>query len=128
MKKSSVAVFLVIVALICFALSGVMSYKGYDKLVNYYNSEYTTAYNVNAYVGGDAYNYIINGNYATGFFVLAMGFFLGGTVFLSFGLFIKTYSDKAGLNYDLLKSIESKMSAEIRNNSSLGGADDERNQ
>ena len=28
---------------------------------------------INAYVGGDAYNYIINGNYATAYFVLAVG-------------------------------------------------------
>ncbi len=27
---------------------------------------------VNAYVGGDAYNYIINANYATGYFTLAI--------------------------------------------------------
>lgn len=31
---------------------------------------------VNAYVGGDAYNYIINGTYATAFFVLTAMFVL----------------------------------------------------
>ena len=44
-------------------------YKGIDKMTNYYNSEYSSRL-VNAYVGGDAYNYIINGTYATAFFVL----------------------------------------------------------
>lgn len=51
-------------------------YKGIDKMTNYYNSEYVTSLNKNAYVGGDAYNYIINGNYATAFFVLTSMFVL----------------------------------------------------
>ena len=47
-----------------------MTYKGYDKITNYYNSDYSML-NKNAYVGGDAYNYIINGTYAAAYFVLA---------------------------------------------------------
>ena len=35
----------------------------------------------NAYVGGDAYNYIINGNYATAFFVLTLTFAMLGIGF-----------------------------------------------
>ena len=34
-----------------------------------------------AYVGGDAYNYIINGNYATAFFVLTLTFAMLGIGF-----------------------------------------------
>ena len=48
-------------------------YKGIDKMTNYYNGDYKQ---INAYVGGDAYNYIINGNYATAFFVLTAMFVL----------------------------------------------------
>lgn len=51
-------------------------YKGIDKMTNYYNSENYPSLNVNAYVGGDAYNYIINGTYATAFFVLTAMFVL----------------------------------------------------
>lgn len=51
-------------------------YKGIDKMVNYYNSESFPSLNENAYVGGDAYNYIINSNYATAFFVLTTMFVL----------------------------------------------------
>ena len=51
-------------------------YKGIDKLTNYYNSENYPSLNKNAYVGGDAYNYIINGTYATAFFVLTAMFVL----------------------------------------------------
>jgi len=34
--------------------------------------------NVNAYVGADAYNYVINGTYATSFFVLFGAFLVAG--------------------------------------------------
>lgn len=62
-----------IAAILFYLLAVVMLYKGYDKMTNYRNSEYYTSQNVNAYVGGDAYNYIINGTYSTGFFVLSAG-------------------------------------------------------
>lgn len=84
--KNSVKTALLIIAVVFYLISGVMLYKGYDKMTNYYNSEYSTSRNVNAYVGGDAYNYIINGNYATGFFVLAAGFIIAGTICLSSGM------------------------------------------
>lgn len=72
-------------AIVCYLLAALMLYKGYDKMCNYVNSEYSTRYNVNAYVGGDAYNYIINGTYSTGFFVLSAGFMTSGTLFLTAG-------------------------------------------
>ena len=61
-------------------------YKGIDKMTNYYNSENYPRLNVNAYVGGDAYNYIINGTYATAFFVLTAMF-----VMAAIGLMILHY-------------------------------------
>ena len=51
-------------------------YKGIHRMVAYHNSEYFTSNNVNAWVGGDAYNYIINGTHATAFFVLTTMFIL----------------------------------------------------
>jgi len=88
MNKSTIKKILLIIAIVFYIVSGIMFYKGFDKMTNYYSSEYSTSNNVNAYVGGDAYNYIINGNYATGFFVLSMGFMVAGTIFLSSGLAI----------------------------------------
>lgn len=79
---------LLVIAVVLYIVSGIMLYKGHDKMTNYYNSEYSTSKNVNAYVGGDAYNYIINGSYATGFFVLSMGFMVAGTICLSSGLIV----------------------------------------
>ncbi len=45
---------------------------GLYKLLAYNNGERYTEDAINAYVGGDAYNYIINGNYFTGFMVMAL--------------------------------------------------------
>ena len=52
----------------------------YDKKDNYYNSESLTSLNENAYVGGDAYNYIINGTYFAGYMVQGMGFLVISTM------------------------------------------------
>lgn len=88
MRKPSIKNIFFTMAIVFYLVSAIMLYKGYDKMTNYYNSEYSTSHNVNAYVGGDAYNYIINGNYATGFFVLSMGFMIAGTICLTSGLSI----------------------------------------
>lgn len=76
---------LLVIAMLFYLLSAVMLYKGYDKMTNYRNPEYSFQKSHNAYVGGDAYNYIINGNYATGFFVLSGSFLITGTLF--FGIY-----------------------------------------
>lgn len=67
---------------IMFAVATIPLYKGYDKMTNYYYSDIYHSLNKNAYVGGDAYNYIINAGYATAFFVLAIGAALLGVGFL----------------------------------------------
>lgn len=88
MNKSAIKKTFFVIAIVFYIVSGVMLYKGYDKMTNYYNSEYFASNNVNAYVGGDAYNYIINGNYATGFYVLATGFIIAGTICLCSGIVV----------------------------------------
>lgn len=86
-KKGKIEKRLLVVAIMLYLISAVMLYKGYDKMTNYRNSDYSSI-NVNAYVGGDAYNYIINGTYATAFFVLSAGFMITGTILLSSGMMI----------------------------------------
>ncbi len=53
---------------------------GFDKINNYSNSDLFYSSNTNAYVGGDAYNYIINGTYFTGYMVLAIGFLISSVI------------------------------------------------
>lgn len=65
-----------------YFLSVISVFVGMHKLHVYTNSEYTPETNVNAYVGGDAYNMIINSGHATAYFVLASGLAITATLFL----------------------------------------------
>lgn len=49
---------------------------GFDKITSYENSEYSWEKNKNAYVGGNAYNYIINGTYFAGYSALSGAMFI----------------------------------------------------
>lgn len=51
---------------------------GFYKMFVYENFESSLLDSTNVYVGGDAYNYIINGNYATGYFVLFGALLIAG--------------------------------------------------
>ena len=75
-----------IMSTLSFFVSAVMLYNGFYKMLIYDNGEGYGHDYINAYVGGDTYNYIINGNYATGFFVLATLF-----VILGIGIIIIHY-------------------------------------
>lgn len=75
--SSKLRVILFIIAIILLVGSIVSIGTGFDKYSNYYNSEYSVSLNKNAYVGGDAYNYIINAGYFTAFVTL------GGTMLIT---------------------------------------------
>lgn len=71
-----------ILGIIFMLSSSIPFYLGFDKMLNYKNSEYFSTLSKNAYVGGDAYNYIINANYFTGYMVLGLALILIGGVIL----------------------------------------------
>lgn len=61
------------VSSLLFYLAGFFSIGyGFYKMLAYENHDSIYLDNVNAYVGGDAYNYIINSNYFVGFNVLGL--------------------------------------------------------
>jgi len=77
--------FLITVGVVAVCMSLVFFFLAYDKYANYYYPESKDSYLFkNVYVGGDAYNYIINGTHFTGFSVLGVGALVLG--FLCFGL------------------------------------------
>lgn len=78
MKRADAARRLKVLCVICIIIGIVMVGMGFYKHLVYVNSEYGS--NVNAYVGGDAYNYIINGAYFTAYAVLGMGSFIIATI------------------------------------------------
>ena len=57
-----------------FGIAAIIFFSRANNVKNeYYNSEDYYSLNKNAYVGGDAYNYIINGTYFTGYSVIGAG-------------------------------------------------------
>lgn len=83
-----------VVAVLLFIVAGIMLYKGYDKMTNYTNSDSYYVKNHNAYVGGDAYNYIINGTYSTAFFVLGAGSAISAFICIGISMIIGTLEKK----------------------------------
>lgn len=75
-----IAGILLATGILCLIFALVFGIKANDVKNNYYNSEYSSTLNQNAYVGGDAYNFIINGTYFTGFAVMSSGFLVGGII------------------------------------------------
>lgn len=72
-----------ITSYIFFVISGIFFILGlYVKHV-YANSDYSYVTNRNAYVGGDAYNFIINGTYFAGYAVLTIGFLICAIIMLT---------------------------------------------
>lgn len=73
---------LLLLAAICTIVSGVFFYKAMDVKNHYYNSNYSSL-NKNVYVGGDAYNYIINGTYFAGYSSIAGASMVCAAIFIS---------------------------------------------
>lgn len=69
-------------AVILFVCAAILVGVGFYKMNVYNYNEYSSKLSKNAYVGGDAYNYIINSNYATGYFVLGGFSFMSAIVLL----------------------------------------------
>lgn len=65
-------------SLYCLIAMGIFLALGFFKMLVYEYDDYDA---INAYVGGDAYNFIINGTYATAYFVLAGSSFIGSILF-----------------------------------------------
>ena len=85
--------FLVFIAVVATIIGAICIYTGFDKINNYYMSEY--GYSTNAYVGGDAYNYIINGTYFTGYSVIGIGCFLIAIISIGSVAIIKAIEEKS---------------------------------
>jgi len=87
-----IAKIFVFVAVVLIIASAFFAWKGYDCKTNYHNSEWITE---NAYVGGEAYNYIINGTYFTGFMVISGFCGLSAIVLLSTSLLLYTQHESS---------------------------------
>src|SRR5690606_10292976 len=82
-------------AFLSYLTSAIFIYKGFHRMLVYEKWDSPFLENVYAYVGGDAYNYIINGTHATAFFVLATLFMLLGCFFVLLDYFEKRSQTEA---------------------------------
>lgn len=78
--KENATTILIIMTIVMFIIGSFFLYKGYDVKSNYRNLEYSLE---NAYVGGDAYNYIINGTYFTAYSVIGAGSYISASIFFT---------------------------------------------
>lgn len=68
--------------IIPFGISLIFMSLGFYKMFVYEMSDLSYVPDKNVYVGGDAYNYIINANFSTAYFVLALIFVIIACSFL----------------------------------------------
>jgi len=76
-------------AIISYLGSLIFIGMGLHKMFVYENPEIYVSESKNSYVGGDAYNYIINANYATAYFTLAVFCAVIGMTFIISNLMLK---------------------------------------
>lgn len=88
-----------ILRMISFIGAAISIGMGFYKLFAYSNPESSYLDVINAYVGGDAYNYIINANYATAYFVLAGVLVLIGSVCLYFEIQEEMFKKMTGMAF-----------------------------
>ena len=79
---------LVLCSIICGIIAGIFFYKGYNVKNVYHNSDTYYSSNQNAYVGGDAYNYIINGTYFAGYMAVGGAFTVSSIILLTGSAYI----------------------------------------
>lgn len=83
MSKKNIIIILVTLCMVFVVTGCVLIGKGYDKKNNYNNPDEEYSFEedyINSYVGGDAYNYIINGTYFTAYAIMGTGFLIMSTI------------------------------------------------
>lgn len=73
---------------------------GFHKLYVYKNPESAYLYHVNAYVGADAYNYIINAGQANAYFTLACFCAIIATTFVVSEILLKSSKVQQSINIE----------------------------
>ena len=72
----------------------------------YYQSEKYYSLSKNAYVGGDAYNYIINANYFTGYICLGGTLYICSTILICMGMLLVKLDKEIGTDTSDKEDIE----------------------
>ena len=92
-KIGVLKIVLIIVAIVLAIIGGICIKNGFDVKDHYYSSEKFPNLNRYAYVGGDAYNYIINANYFTGYIVLGSSLFVCSAISIATSVLLRKKSN-----------------------------------
>ena len=92
MKKQKI---LYIIAAITLIFTFIFGAVGFYKITKYKNSDSYYSKNINAYVGGDAYNYIINGTYFAGYCALSGACLICSCITFSVGMVLSKMDKKS---------------------------------
>ncbi len=84
---------LIFLSVAFFIIASWLLFQGIDKKDNYYSSERYSSLDENAYVVGDAYNYIINGTYFAGYCAISGAAYILSGICCVGGLIIKAGSE-----------------------------------
>lgn len=112
-----------IITVACFITSVVFLALGFDKKNNYHQYDSYVLEDVNAYVVGDAYNYIINSGYFAGYAAVGGCFFisfiisLGATITANF--YLKSKEDPDEQDGKILNKIFYKPPKKIERDSAI---------
>ena len=93
-SNNSIRIFITIIMLVSFALGTLFLMEGFNVKNNYYSSSDYPNLNVNAYVGGDAYNYIINGTYFSGYMSISGAFYVVAAILFLSIIILSKYKEK----------------------------------
>lgn len=110
-RNSSAVVIFATLAVILFIAGCLLMNTAFDKKDSYYLSD--SGFSVNAYVGGDAYNYIINGTYFIGYLVISVGSFLGSLNSLFASLYFANKKDARPIEREGAKNNQKKASNDL---------------
>lgn len=77
--KRKLSIGLLLLAAVFLIIGMICIYQGFNKKNNYHNSAETSYYE-NAYVGGDAYNIMINATYFSGYLAFASGMLINAVI------------------------------------------------
>lgn len=75
-------------SILCLIIGIIFIGVAFEKKINYSNGESYPYETANAYVGGDAYNYIINANYFTGYMVLGCTLEIIATMLMGMAIYL----------------------------------------
>lgn len=109
-KLKTTSVIFIIIGVIMLGI-GFFKIWFYENPSSRYNSDYLydDEDSINAYVGGDAYNYIINGTYFTAFSVLGTGSILIAMISRTAAVMLSVENPKTEEKVTVLQDIENNL-------------------